>query len=79
MLGIKVTNSQTTPLEICLSLQLLNGHELRLANIQIKPDQGNILDDNHEYNLDLGSDVDIQELTLIPGKLVCRGRINVNP
>ena len=77
--GIKVTNSQTTPLEICLGLQLLNGHELRLANIQIKPDQGNILDDNHEYNLDLGSDVDIQELTLIPGKLVCRGRINVNP
>ncbi|MEH2276919.1 MAG: DUF2993 domain-containing protein [Nostoc sp.] len=77
--GIKVTNSQTTPLEICLDLQLLNGHELRLANIQIKPDQGNILKDNHEYNLDLGSDVDIQELTLIPGKLVCRGRINVNP
>ena len=77
--GIKVTNSQTTPLEICLGLQLLNGHELRLANIQIKSDQGNILDDNHEYNLDLGSDVDIQELTLIPGKLVCRGRINVNP
>ena len=77
--GIKVTNSQTIPLEICLGLQLLNGHELRLANIQIKPDQGNILEDNHEYNLDLGSDVDIQELTLIPGKLVCRGRINVNP
>ncbi|MEH1891800.1 MAG: DUF2993 domain-containing protein [Nostoc sp.] len=77
--GIKVTNSQTTPLEICLGLQLLDGHELRLANIQIKPDQGNILEDNHEYNLDLGSDVDIKELTLIPGKLVCRGRINVNP
>ncbi|MEI1375743.1 DUF2993 domain-containing protein [Nostoc sp. UHCC 0926] len=77
--GIKVTNSQTTPLEICLGLQLLNGHELRLANIQIKPDQGNILEENHEYNLDLGSDVDIQELTLIPGKLLCRGRINVNP
>ncbi|MEH2400972.1 LmeA family phospholipid-binding protein [Nostoc sp.] len=77
--GIKVTNSQTTPLEICLGLQLLNGHELRLANIQIKPDQGNILEDNHEYNLDLGSDVDIQQLTLIPGKLLCHGRINVNP
>ncbi|MEH2117691.1 LmeA family phospholipid-binding protein [Nostoc sp.] len=77
--GIKVTNSQTTPLEICLGLELLNGHELRLANIQIKPDQENILEGNHEYNLDLGSDVDIQELMLIPGKLVCRGRINVNP
>ncbi|MEH1951696.1 MAG: DUF2993 domain-containing protein [Nostoc sp.] len=77
--GLRVTNSETTPLEICLGLQLLSGHELQLAHIKIKPDQGDILEDNHEYNLDLGSDVDIQELTLIPGKLVCRGRINVNP
>ncbi|MEH2421789.1 MAG: DUF2993 domain-containing protein [Nostoc sp.] len=77
--GVKVTNSETTPLEICLGLQLLSGHELQVAYIPIKPDQGDILEDNHEYNLDLGSDVDIQELTLIPGKLGCRGRINVNP
>ncbi|MEH2322837.1 MAG: DUF2993 domain-containing protein [Nostoc sp.] len=76
--GLRVTNSETTPLEICLSLQLLSGHELQLAHIKILPDQGDI-EDNHEYNLHLGSDVDIQELTLIPGKLVCRGRINVNP
>ena len=77
--GLRVTNSETTPLEICLGLHLLSGHELQLTHIKIKPDQRDILDDNHEYNLDLGSDVDIQELTLIPGKLVCRGRINVNP
>lgn len=77
--GMRVTNSETTPLDICLGLQLLSGHELKVAHIQIQPDQGDILEDNHEYNLDLGSDVDIQELTLIPGKLVCRGRINVNP
>ncbi|MEH2183556.1 LmeA family phospholipid-binding protein [Nostoc sp.] len=77
--GLKVTNSETTPLEICLGLQLLSGHELQLTYIPIKLDQKDILKDNHEYNLDLGSDVDIQELTLIPGKLVCRGRINVNP
>ena len=76
---MRVTNSETSPLEICLSLQLLSGHELQLADIKIKPDQGNILEENHKYNLDLGSDVDIQELTLIPGKLVCSGRINVNP
>ncbi|MEH2056911.1 MAG: DUF2993 domain-containing protein [Nostoc sp.] len=77
--GMRVTNSETTPLEICLSSQLLSGHELKVAHTQIKPDQGDILEDNHEYNLDLGSDVDVEELTLIPGKLVCRGRINVNP
>ncbi|MBW4428133.1 MAG: DUF2993 domain-containing protein [Nostoc desertorum CM1-VF14] len=77
--GMRVTNNETTPLEICLSLHLLSGHELQVAHIKIKPAQENILEDNHQYNLDLGSDVDIQELTLIPGKLVCRGRINVNP
>ncbi|MBN3942117.1 MAG: DUF2993 domain-containing protein [Nostoc sp.] len=77
--GLRVTNSETTPLEICLGLQLLSGHELQLVHIPIKPDREDILKDNYEYNLDLGSDVDIQELTLIPGKLVCRGRINVNP
>jgi LmeA-like phospholipid-binding len=77
--GTRVTNSQTKPLEICLSLQLLNGHELQLTHIQIKDDQTDLLENNHGYNFDLGSDVDIQELTLIPGKLVCRGRINVNP
>ncbi|MDZ7950208.1 MAG: DUF2993 domain-containing protein [Nostoc sp. DedQUE12b] len=77
--GFRVTNSETTPLEICLGLQLLSGHELQLVHIPMKCDQEDILKDNYEYNLDLGSDVDIEELTLIPGKLVCRGRINVNP
>ncbi|MBE8969401.1 DUF2993 domain-containing protein [Nostocales cyanobacterium LEGE 12452] len=77
--GLRVTNSETTPLEICLGLQLLSGHELQLVHIPIKRDREDILKENYEYNLDLGSDVDIQELTLIPGKLVCRGRINVNP
>ena len=77
--GMKVTNSETIPLKICLGLQLLSGHDLQVAHIKIKPDQGDKLEGNHKYNLDLGSDVDIQELTLIPGKLVCRGRINVNP
>ncbi|WP_193197212.1 DUF2993 domain-containing protein [Nostoc sp. MG11] len=77
--GIQVTNSKTTPLEICVGLQLLNGHELQLTHIPIKHNQEPLLEGSHVYNLDLGSDVDIQELTLIPGKLVCCGRINVNP
>jgi hypothetical protein len=77
--GIRVTNRKTTPLEICVALQLLNGHELQLTHIPNKQKQEPPLEDSHEYNLDLGSDVDIQELMLIPGKLVCRGRINVNP
>ncbi|MEA5601509.1 DUF2993 domain-containing protein [Nostoc sp. UHCC 0252] len=77
--GTKLTNSEISPLEICLSLQLLSGHELQVSDIKIKPEQRDILEGDRQYNLDLGSDVDIQELTLIPGKLVCQGRINVNP
>jgi hypothetical protein len=77
--GLRVTNSETTPLEICLGLELQSGHELQVVHIPMQPSQGETLENNHEYNLDLGSDVDIQELTLIPGKLVCRGQINVNP
>ncbi len=79
LLGSRVTNSQTTLLKISLDFNLLNGRELQLTDIQIKDDQTDLLQDNHDYNFDLGSDVDIQELTLIPGKLVCRGRINVKP
>ncbi|MDZ8184646.1 MAG: DUF2993 domain-containing protein [Nostoc sp. ChiSLP02] len=79
LLGFKVTNSETTPLKISLGLQLLNGHELEVTRIQINDDRKELLPENDRYNFDLGSDVDIQELTLIPGKLVCRGRINVNP
>ncbi|BDI17326.1 hypothetical protein ANSO36C_31280 [Nostoc cf. commune SO-36] len=77
--GLRVTNSETTPLEICLGLQLQSGHELQVVHIPIHPHHEDTLNNNREYNLDLGSDVDIQELTLIPGKLVCRGQINVNP
>ncbi|WP_445637222.1 DUF2993 domain-containing protein [Nostoc sp. DSM 114161] len=79
LLGFRVTNSQTTPLEISLGLDLVNGRELQLTDIQIKDDQTDLFQDNHDHTFDLGSDVDIQELTSIPGKLVCRGRINVNP
>ncbi|MBW4617123.1 MAG: DUF2993 domain-containing protein [Desmonostoc vinosum HA7617-LM4] len=77
--GIRVANGETTPLEISMALQLLSGHELQLTKIQIKHNQETLTEENYAYNIDLGSDVDIQELTLLPGKLKCRGRINVNP
>ncbi len=60
-------------------LKLLNPQKLHLDPIQIHQNQQLRLDNPHGYSLELGSDVDIQELTLIPGKLLCRGQINVNP
>ncbi|OUL30675.1 hypothetical protein BV372_21390 [Nostoc sp. T09] len=77
--GILTSEGKPTPVEICTGLDLISGHELQLAPLQIKYNMGTLAQSNHEYNFNLGSDVDIQELTLIPGKLMCRGRINVIP
>ncbi|ARV61466.1 hypothetical protein BZZ01_25080 [Nostocales cyanobacterium HT-58-2] len=72
--------SETTHLDISMIPELLSGDELQLTAIQVKSNTGSLLEGgNKELHFNLGSDVDIQELTLVPGKLICRGRINVNP
>ncbi len=58
-------------------LQLVNCHELQLTQIQLQtPD---INQEKLDLSIDLGSQVNLQELTLHPGKLVCRGSITVMP
>ncbi|MCM0590933.1 MAG: DUF2993 domain-containing protein [Gloeotrichia echinulata IR180] len=79
LFGLAITESESTPLEITVGLELLSGHELQLSLLRIQYNMVAEIEGNHKYNLDLGSEVDIQELTLMPDKLVCRGRINVNP
>ena len=79
-----LTNTQVVSGELAshsigLSLELISSHELQIAQIEPENNTSSELQQNQALNLDLGNDVDIQELTLIPGKLVCRGRINVNP
>jgi hypothetical protein len=71
--------TQPEPLEIGLNLDLINGNELKLHNIQAIQNQVSLLEEEQIYHLNLGLDVDIQELSLIPGQLVCQGKINVNP
>jgi hypothetical protein len=77
--GIISHGSQATPLEIDFNLSLIGGHQLKLENIQVMQNKVPLFRDEHSYNLDLGSDVDIQEISLLPGQLVCQGRINVHP
>lgn len=77
--GIQEPHIKPAFLEIFVGLELLNSRELQLTQIQIQRQKQALLEDNYGFNLDLGSDVDIQELTLTPGQLVCRGQINVNP
>ncbi|MBD2147466.1 DUF2993 domain-containing protein [Sphaerospermopsis sp. FACHB-1194] len=77
--GLVATDREPISLEISLGLELLNSQELQLTQIKILYNQEPILENNPGYNLDLGSDVDLQELTLESSQILCRGRINVNP
>ncbi|MEA5620243.1 DUF2993 domain-containing protein [Cronbergia sp. UHCC 0137] len=77
--GSLLSAIESSFLEIFAGLQLFNAQELQLTQVQILQNQVALLDMCDEYNLYLGSDVKIQALTVIPGKLVCRGQINVNP
>ncbi|NMG09260.1 DUF2993 domain-containing protein [Brasilonema sp. UFV-L1] len=72
--------SKPTHLNISMTPDLLSTQELQLSSIQVKTHTGTLLEDSHkELYFNLGPDVDIQELTVSCGKLLCRGRINVNP
>ncbi len=71
--------TENTPLEVRFDLKLIGNQELQLTHIQVIKNDVALLEGEHNYHLDLGSDVDMQEISLIPGQLVCRGRINVNP
>jgi hypothetical protein len=77
--GVASLENKPALLEILVSLELLGPQELKLSQIHIQCDKEVLLTDHDGYSLNLGSDVDLQELMLIPGQLVCRGRINVNP
>lgn len=70
---------EITDLDISVGLELLSGSELQLKPILVKANTALLEGISPELYLNLGSDADIQELTLLPGKLVCRGRININP
>lgn len=67
------------PLDICMGLNLLSSHELRIAPISVISNTKALLESSDGEYLDLGSDVEIQDLQLLPGKIICRGMIYVNP
>ena len=71
------------PLAIRTGLERVSGHELQLNHPQWLPHsqakRGLPLTDLHGFRIDLGSEVDLQEFTLEPGQIFCRGKINVIP
>ncbi len=67
------------PLDISMGLNLLSPHELRIAPITVTSNTKTLLESPEGEYIELGSDVEIQDLQLTNGKIICRGRINVNP
>jgi hypothetical protein len=70
---------QTTPVVIRAGLELASPQILRLnpLQIQLSPTSVPLILDN--FQVDLGSQVNLQELALTSGQLMCRGRLTVLP
>ena len=76
-------DSNPLPIVIRTSLRIRAGHILILKNPHWLPGlrarQGFPLEDLDGFELDLGPEVDIQELRLEPNQIIFGGRINVAP
>ena len=79
MYAIIDTENNPQPLDISIGLNLLSPHELCIAPIYVTSNTKTLLESSDGEYIDLGSDVQIQELQLLPGKIIFRGQINVNP
>jgi hypothetical protein len=60
-------------------LGLASGHELLFEQPEVEISQGLSNGNLDSFKLDLGSEVELEELILHPGELICRGGIRVLP
>jgi|SRR5919199_3044165 hypothetical protein len=70
---------QTRPVVIRAGLQLATPQVLRLNPLQIQLSATSPPLNLDGFQVDLGSEVNLQELALTPGQLMCRGRLTVLP
>ncbi|AFZ29823.1 hypothetical protein Glo7428_1251 [Gloeocapsa sp. PCC 7428] len=72
-----IISDRKMPLMLDARLGLVGSQELALKKLQIHSHLG--LHEIDDYQIDLGSEVAIEKLTLNSNQLVCSGRINVLP
>lgn len=82
--GILVSSQgQSTPFALCTGLRVVEGTKLQLDRPQWlthpQAEQGQFLPHLQGFEIDLGSDVNLQQLILAEGELICSGSINVLP
>ncbi len=77
--GGLTTGDRTAPIEISMGINLLGKHILQLDPIRIICAIDLPGSEITSYQIDLGTDVHLTQLTLGTGELICQGRIQVNP
>lgn len=77
--GNLTTEGKTAPIEIVMGIQIRDGHILDLDPLKITCTLDLPGSQIQSHQIDLGDDVDITQLELISGALICQGRIRVNP
>jgi hypothetical protein len=70
---------QAMPIVIVAGLKLASSHELLLDPFQIQMSSHEKAKQLDGFQVDLGSEVDLQEITLTPGMLLCRGCLKILP
>jgi hypothetical protein len=77
--GNLTADDRTVPIEISMGIDIQDGHVLIIDPLQIDCSidlPGSNID---SYQIDLGTDVNITQLQLVAGTLLCQGCIQVNP
>jgi len=72
-------NNQQISFVMRTGLRLASCHELLFEKPEVEISQGLNNDNLESFKLDLGSEVELEELILSPGELICRGGIKVLP
>jgi LmeA-like phospholipid-binding len=77
--GNLTTEGKTAPIEIAMGINIRDGHVLDLDPLTITCSID--LPGSHitNHQIDLGEDVNITQLDLLAGELLCQGQIQVNP
>jgi LmeA-like phospholipid-binding len=77
--GTLTIDSQTAPIEISMGIAILAGQLLQLDPLKITCSLDLPGSNITSHQIDLGDDVNITQLELLAGELLCEGHIQVNP
>jgi LmeA-like phospholipid-binding len=77
--GNLLANQQTIPIKIAMGIDIQAGHLLQLDPIAITCPIELPGSDITRHQIDLGTEVNITQLLVTAGELICQGQIQVNP